>query len=89
MGFLVNSTINKFISNRPQLCKCQIRLRQSDYGFLVHDSYLDCHHLYAFTDDELAIGIGTILDTTKAEIKAVVSEAKTIEKRYRNLILNS
>lgn len=88
-GFLVNHAINKFISARPHLLECQILLKQSDYGFLVRDSYLDCHHLCDFTDDELMIGIGPIRDATKAEIKAVVSKAKTIEKRHRNLILNS
>ena len=68
---------------------CQIPLRQSDYGFLVRNSFLDCSQLYPFTNDELMFGLGTIPDTTKAEIKRAVSAAKTIEKRYRDLILSS
>lgn len=89
MGFLVNSTISQFVCNRPYLLECQVPLSKSDYGFLFHDSYLDCSQIYAFEDDELVIGLELINDKTRSEIKAVVSKAKTIEKRYQSLILNS
>ena len=89
MGFLVNSTIARYISNRTYMLECQVILSKSDYGFLFHDSYLDCAQIYPFEDAGLVIGLEVVNDKTKAEIKAVVSIARTIEKRYQNLILNN
>jgi mRNA-degrading endonuclease toxin of MazEF toxin-antitoxin module len=89
MGFLVNTGVNKFISQRPYLLECQVVLSKSDYGFLFHDSYLDCTQIYAFEDTELVIGIGQVNDKTKTEIKTIVSKARTIAPHYRNLILSS
>ena len=71
------------------MAECQVVLSKSDYGFLFHDSYLDCAQIYAFKYAELIVGLGLVNDKTKAEIKTVVSKAKTIEKRYQELILNS
>jgi len=89
MGFLINSTISAFILKKPYMAECQVALSKSDYGFLFHDSYLDCAQIYAFKYAELIVGLGLVNDKTKAEIKTVVSKAKTIEKRYQELILNS
>ena len=89
MGFLINSTISRFIAKRPYMAECQITLSKLDYGFLFHDSYLDCARIYAFEDNELIVGLELVNDKTKAEIKTVVSKATTIEKRYQELILNS
>ena len=88
MGFLVNSAIHPYISKRPYLLECQIILTKAHYGFLFHDSYLDCTKIYPFEDNELDIGLGIISDKTKAEIKLVVAKARTIEERYKNLIAN-
>lgn len=89
MGFLINSTINRFIAKRPHLAECQIMLSKSDYGFLFHDSHLNCARICSFRDNELMVGLELINEKTKAEIKKAVSNAKTIEKRYQELILNS
>lgn len=89
MGFLINSTISKFIVKKPYMAECQIVLSKSDYGFLFHDSYLDCAQIYAFEDAELMVGLELVNDKTKAEIKTIVSKAKTIAKCHQNLILNS
>jgi hypothetical protein len=87
MGFLVNSTISQFVLKRSFLLECQVMLDDSDYGFLSHNSYLDCGQIYAFPDSELMIGLQTINDKTKTEIKRVVSISKTIAKKYKDLIL--
>ena len=86
MGFLVNSTISQYILKKPYLYECQVMLSQSDYGFLSHDSYLDCCKIYGFEDDELGTGLETVNDKTKTEIKKAVSASKTIEKKYKDLI---
>jgi hypothetical protein len=89
MGFLVNSTIHPFILKRPYLLECQVMLRNSDYGFLFHDSYLDCGRIYAFKDAELVVGLELVNDKTKADIKTAVAKSKTIEKKYQDLILSN
>lgn len=86
MGFLVNSTINQYILKRSYLYECQVMLSASDYGFLSHDSYLDCGRIYGFEDAELVIGLELVNDKTKAKIKKAVSTSKTIEKKYKDLI---
>jgi hypothetical protein len=42
-----------------------------------------------FGEDELLISPGIILEKTKIVIKQVVSSAKTIERRYKDLIASS
>jgi hypothetical protein len=87
MGFLVNTGINPYIKKRSWLLECQVKLSQLEYGFLVHDSYLDCSQIYAFEDSELIVGLELISNETKVEIQKVVSKAKTIEKRFQRLII--
>jgi len=89
MGFLVNSKIHPFILKRPYLFACQVKLSNSDYGFLFRDSYLDCGRIYPFKDAELVVGVELINDKTKADIKTAVANSKTIEKKYRDLILSN
>lgn len=87
MGFLVNSKLSSFILKRPDLLICQVVLSASDYGFLSHDSYLDCGQIYPFDDDVLVISVSDINKKTMSAIKIAVSKAKTIEKHYKDLIL--
>ena len=89
MGFLVNSRIGKYISRRPARLACQAKLSKTDYYFLTHDSYLDCFKLLPFRRDELVDGRGQVNDNDKAEILRVVAQAKTIEPRYKKLILGT
>ncbi len=88
MGFLVNSKVNRYISKRPHLLECQVVLSKADYHFLFNDSYLDCARMYPFRHSELVVGLGSVNDKTKLEIRAAVFKAKTIEKRYKDLILD-
>ena len=87
LGFLINSEINQFTAKKPHLFQCQVSLKKADYHFLFHDSYLDCARLYPFDDGELVVGLDLVNAETKAEIKTVVSKAKTIARRYVKLIL--
>jgi hypothetical protein len=87
MGFLINSEINRFTANKPDLLQCQVLVKKEEYHFLFRDSYLDCARLYPFSNDELIIGLEMVSAKTKEEIKNAVSKAKTIAKRYVKLIL--
>jgi hypothetical protein len=89
MGFLVNKEINQYTLKRPYLLECQVMLDKTDYGFLSQNSYLDCARIYPFKDEELMLGFELISDKTKADTKKAVAASKTIEKKYKSLILSN
>lgn len=39
---IINSNINQYIRKRPHLLSLQIELKEVDYDFLSHDSYVNC-----------------------------------------------
>ena len=55
------------------------------YGFLHHDSYIDCSNILSFKGSELN-GIQKIQNNTRKEIKKVVSNTKLIAPIYKKLI---
>ena len=88
IGFPINSRIRPYVSNRPDLLRCQVTLREADYGFLHYDSYLDCAHTRRFSTDELVVCVGQVTDEDKAQVRSVIAQATTIEPRYKDLILS-
>ena len=87
MGFLINTLIHKFIQERPNLLACQVPIKQSEYGFLNHDSYINCTELFALDDNKLTVSKGKIKKQTISDIKAAVAGAKTIPAYYKKLII--
>jgi hypothetical protein len=39
---LINSGVNSFIQRRPNLLALQVKIKEADYEFLAHDSYVNC-----------------------------------------------
>ena len=39
---MINSRINQYIMKRPKMLACQLELKNTDYDFLSHDSYVNC-----------------------------------------------
>ena len=89
MGFLINTDIHPFILEQPELLRCQVKIRASDYRFLDHDSYISCIDLFPFGDNELLNWRSHINIMTKAEIKKAVKSSKAVEVRYQKLILSN
>ena len=87
MGFLINSGVNRYIQKQPDLLACQAVIEASSHRCLDHDSYVDCVDLYPFEDAELVDGRDPISKQARAEIEKAVANSKTIEKRYKKLIL--
>jgi len=87
MGFLINSVIHRYIKNRPELYICQAFIEKANHKCLSRNSYVDCIDLYKFKDVELTEDYGSISKRAVARIKRAVSNSKTIEKRYKKLIL--
>lgn len=84
-GFLINSRIRPFIQNRPELLASQVLITATKYGFLEHDSYIDCSRVLSFGERDLR-DIQKIQNNTRTEIKKVVSTSKLIEPIYKALI---
>ena len=89
MGFFINSSINAFILKRQHLLDCQARVEAAQYKCLRQTSYVDCVELYPFEVDELSDVRDPINDGTKLEIQQAVAKSKTIERRYKRMILGS
>ena len=89
MGFFINSDINSFIRKRPSLLACQAKIEASRCGCLRQDSYVDCVEIYPFDVTELSDMRDPISAETKLEIRKAVARSKTLETRYRSLILRS
>ena len=87
MGFLINSSIHKYIQNRPDLLASQAVIEESNHKCPSHDSYVDCIDLYAFNDTELVEDWGPISKQAMIRIKTAVDNSRTIEVRYKKLIL--
>lgn len=87
MGFLINSSIHKYIQNRPNLLACQAVIEESNHKCLSHDSYVDCADLYEFDDTELVEDYGPVSKQAITRIKKAVNNSKTIEIRYKRMIL--
>ena len=70
-------------------------IQASDYGFLDHDSFIDCGNVYRLYQSDIEDEIraepttikGELHASTKQEILQVVQEATTISKRDKNLIV--
>ena len=89
LGFFINKGINSYVRHRPSLLAAQVPLKESDYGFLGQDSYIDCQQVYAFDIEALVSGRGNLLAKTIADIKAVVAVSMTLEPRYVEMILRN
>lgn len=89
MGFLFNTGIGEFVKKKPELLKSQLPVKSSDYHFLHHDSYIDCGRIYPFDFDDLSDGRGKLLNSTKSDIKKIVTDSTTIEKQYIQMILKN
>lgn len=96
--FLINSRIHDYIANRPDLAACQLLIAQSDYGFLAHDSYIDCSNaIDDFSDKDVLDQIigdisrvkGTLNPRTIQDVKRIVRQARTISAFHARIILSS
>ena len=96
--FIVNTTVNPFILNNPKLLEAQLLLKQSDYSFLDHDSYLACHEIidkFGLREIEeilfkdLSRIKGFLYRTTRDEIVKILNKNMTLTLKQRVNIINS
>lgn len=95
LTFIVNSEINPFISNKPDLLQCQVAIDATNHPFLDHDSHIACHEIRAMKREEVIKDLlgapenikGDISADVRNQIVAAVKFAKTIEKDKKSRII--
>jgi hypothetical protein len=50
---VINSEINKFIANRKELLRCQVKIRAIDHPFMLWDSHIDCSRVRQYETGEV------------------------------------
>ncbi len=96
--FIINSAVHPFVQSRPPLLACQVQMNAADYGFLDHDSYIDCSKV--ITDFDLAEIRRQLLDDVgrirgelsagdRARIVRVVRDATTLSPLHKRIVLES
>ena len=87
LGFLINSRINPFITNRPYLLPCEVTIRTVTHPFLNHDSFVDCRDAFEFTEAELGIPLGMVDEPTRVGILEAVRVCPVIKRSAKRYIL--
>ena len=95
---VINSRISQYVDQRQHLLSCQVSLRATDYGFLDHDSYIDCSkvitdfHEQTIRDQLLADTSrikGELGPITKGLVLQAIRSARTISPLHKELIRNA
>lgn len=87
LTFVVNSETNEFISCRPDLNICQVKISAASHAFLEHDSNVACHEGLSLPKEEVIGELmadtsrikGMISQEVRGEIVAAVKRARTID----------
>ena len=95
--FLINSKINDFKKDSPDLLESQVLLDKKTHPFLTHDSWIDCSKVIrAFDAAEVFQQInsklgslkGAITNESRKKIRAAVNDSRLLEKRFKSAIID-
>jgi len=92
---VVNSETNEFISCRPDLNICQVKISAATHAFLERDSNVACHEVLSLPKEEVIGELmadtsrikGMISQEVRGEIVAAVKRARTIDRATVEAIL--
>lgn len=95
LTFIVNSDINQFILNRPDLLKCQVSIDAASHNFLDRDSHVACDKVWPVRRDDVIRALmadpsgikGDISPDVRVQIIAAVKFAKTLDKDKKGKIM--
>ncbi|CAI1135229.1 hypothetical protein [Serratia fonticola] len=89
---VINSEINDFISNNPELLACQVDVPKQDHDFLKHDSIVNCiqtHEAFnlsavrgAIMADYSGVYRGRLKDYCIREVIDAVNRSVVMEARH-------
>lgn len=95
--FCINSEIPKFIQARKYLRKCQIEIKQAQYDFLDHNSYINCSEIIKIDLTDIKNQIKNDVSRIKERLNnkdikqliKVVDKADTLSKLEKEIIIKS
>ena len=96
---VINTDINQFIQDRPDLLECQVPMSQKDHPFLDWDSVVNCIEAHksinlndvkdAITADFGQVSKGRLSESCIADVINAVEKSPTMTKREKRWILDS
>ena len=88
-GFLINSSINRFVRNRPYLLPCEALIPVAQHStFLKQDSYLDCRDAFPFHVSELTQYRGFLSKDAQNAVLEAVDNCPVLETIHKQRILS-
>lgn len=94
---IINSEINPFITERPELLACQVDIPHADHDFLHHDSFVNCvqtHTAFKMTSVRAAIVAnyskvykGRLADYVIRQVIEAVDRSEVMEGRHSKMII--
>jgi len=94
--FIINSTVNQFITRNSVLLASQIKILSEDHDFLAHDSFVACHELltgFDYSEVERQLRgdysryLGRINFALRDMIIEIVSNSKTLSPEHIDLVV--
>lgn len=85
-GFFVNSIVNPFW-HKQNLVVCHAEIKQSEHGFLTHDSFVDCTVIHPYENSMLTTLVGTLSASAQVDVKNSVNLCRILARHYKNLIV--
>lgn len=86
-GFFINSSINRFIRNRPHLLPCEAEIFAHEHHFLNHDSFVDCRDIFDLRLQELTSSRGHLSPRGTHAVIAAVRACPVLERFHKQRIL--
>lgn len=85
-SFVINSEPGAFLTRRPALLKCQVKIDAVSHPFMNHDSHIDCSRVREYSlaevlkqlQDEPSWVLGSVTESVRAEIAAAIKASPTI-----------
>jgi hypothetical protein len=95
---IINSEINSFYRSRPHLRDCQVSIPVQSHDFLDHDSFIDCVKVIrgltqVSVQEQVLTSMmrikGRIDSTCKEAVMTAITRSRSIEPRFKELILTA
>lgn len=74
LTFIVNSETHPYISKRPHLAKCQVKMDAANHSFLKRDSQIACHEVLTLKRTDVIRELSADLNGIKGEVSQPVRE---------------
>jgi hypothetical protein len=94
--FVINSEINQFKKDSPDLLESQVPLGRKTHQFLKHDSWIDCSkvirnfgaaEVFQQINSKLGSMKGLVTNEVRKKIRTTVNDSRTLENRFKTVIL--